>query len=146
MKITCIFCAYEYPAKCGAEKPLSEFYKHPGAADGRYNKCKECTKHDVRANRKANLDYYRAFDRERGNRQPTEYLGEYRAKNAEKYKAHSAVSYAIRAGRLHKLDACESCGSQDNVVAHHPSYAEDMRLCVTWLCQGCHVTLHKQAG
>ena len=108
--------------------------------------CKECRKARVMANRKANLDYYRAYDRERGARQPPEYLGEYRAKNPEKYKAHGAVNNALRDGRLDKLDACESCGSQDNVVAHHPSYAEDMRLCVTWLCQGCHVTLHRQAG
>lgn len=27
---------------CGVEKPLSEFYKHPGMKDGRLNSCKVC--------------------------------------------------------------------------------------------------------
>ncbi|AZF93175.1 MAG: endonuclease VII [Phage NGI136] len=36
--------------KCRKEKPLSEFYKHKGTLDGHLNKCKECTKLDVKRN------------------------------------------------------------------------------------------------
>lgn len=32
--------------KCGVEKPLDNYYKHPAMGDGHLNKCKECTKSD----------------------------------------------------------------------------------------------------
>lgn len=36
--------------KCLQIKPLSEFYKHKALKDGCLNKCKECTKSDVKEN------------------------------------------------------------------------------------------------
>jgi ubiquitin C-terminal hydrolase len=37
--------------KCGLEKPLSQYYKHPQMSDGRLGKCKECAKRDVKTKR-----------------------------------------------------------------------------------------------
>jgi hypothetical protein len=34
--------------KCGVPRELTEFYRHPGMADGRLNKCKECHRLDVK--------------------------------------------------------------------------------------------------
>ena len=34
--------------KCNIEKGLGEFYRHPKTADGRFGKCKECSKRDFR--------------------------------------------------------------------------------------------------
>lgn len=34
--------------KCGRTLPITEFYKHKQMADGHLNKCKDCTRKDVR--------------------------------------------------------------------------------------------------
>lgn len=38
--------------KCGALKPIEEFYAHPKMSDGRLNKCKVCTRSDSQKNLK----------------------------------------------------------------------------------------------
>lgn len=36
--------------KCGVEKSIEEFYKHPQMLDGHLNKCKDCARKDVSRN------------------------------------------------------------------------------------------------
>ena len=51
--------------KCYTEKPASQFYKHPKMPDGRLNKCKECTKKDVRDNYEKNIENPEYLEKER---------------------------------------------------------------------------------
>ena len=51
--------------KCGLEKPLEEFYKHPRMADGHLNKCKECAKNDVHENYDKNAEDPEYVEKER---------------------------------------------------------------------------------
>lgn len=130
--------------KCGAEKSLSDFYRHKAMADGHLNKCKICTKVDSLKYRSDNLVSVREYDRERRRGLGTEpRIKVYRDKNPNKYKAHTKVNNAVRDGRLAKPNSCEVCGCIGRVVAHHNSYDEDQWLVVEWLCQPCHTQKHK---
>lgn len=144
--------------KCGEIKPLSAFYKHSRMADGRLNKCKECNKKDVQDNYRANIEYYKEFDKERNKRpkrieskreaekqwsknnpeKVKKYKKKYREVNPEKYKAHNIVNNAIRDGRLIK-GVCKICGAKDT-HAHHEDYGKPLD--VIWLCPQCHVNWH----
>lgn len=128
--------------KCGEVKSLSEFYKHKMMADGHLNKCKACTKRDVKEYRSKNLEKIRAYDRERGNRQDVSYIREYRKRFPNKYRAHNMVNNQIRAGNLVK-EPCEVCGDERS-VAHHDDYAKPLN--VRWLCQGHHKQWHAENG
>ena len=51
--------------KCHILKPLSEFYTHPKMGDGHLNKCKGCTKKDVKENYHLNVTKPGYIDKER---------------------------------------------------------------------------------
>ena len=132
--------------KCLCEKPLDAFYRHAAMADGRLNKCKECTKADVSLHRQENLERIRAYDRARAS-QPhrmatrNRIVAEYAERFPSRKKANTAVGNAVRDGRL-KKQPCWVCGSK--AVAHHPDY--DRPLDVVWLCQPHHKQAHAIAG
>jgi len=130
-------------SKCNEEKLLSEFYTHKRTRDGRQNKCKECAKKIAKQNRNKRIDYYRKYDRMRGNRQGDKYCKEYREKYPNKYKAHSMVNNFIRNGKLVKKP-CEICGSPENIHAHHDDYLEPLN--VRWLCSAHHSQWHAKNG
>lgn len=130
--------------KCHEVLPLSAFYRHPMMADGHLGKCKECTKRDVRANRRLKLDQYREYDRDRFKndvaRRAYEYArrDEVREKYPEKYRARTAVGNAIRDGRLIRLP-CEVCG-HPKTEGHHDDYSRPLD--VRWLCKEHHEAFH----
>jgi hypothetical protein len=141
--------------KCGTEKSLSEYYRHPKMADGHLGKCKDCTKRDVGNNYRANREHYREYERQRANLphrvQAREVYAateagrmangksnrKWREKNPEKYRAEYAVSNAIRDGRLIRQPFCTICRSTRKVEAHHHDYSDVLG--VTWFCKKHHL-------
>lgn len=129
--------------RCEQQQPLGEFYRHPGMADGHINKCRSCCKAEAAANRVANLDRYRDYDRrrlltakrkaDRADRQIR-----YRAANPLKQAARAAVARAVRSGLLAK-QCCQVCGCE-SAEAHHDDYGQP--LAVRWLCRKHHLITH----
>lgn len=144
--------------KCGEEKPIEEFYKHPQMADGHLNKCIECARADVKKNREGNQDYYDKYEKMRaklnhrvearkeyaqtgrGRLVHTETCRRYRKNHPEAYEAHKAVAIAVSSGRLVKPELCEDCGENRRLYAHHEDYSKPLD--VNWLCSSCHRKRH----
>lgn len=151
--------SYKRCFKCFAELPLEAFYKHDQMADGHLNKCIECTKRDVIANRINKISYYREYDKNRasmphrvaarqqysqseaGRRSHAQAVIRSRVRFPDKAKARYAVSNAVRDGRL-KRQPCWVCGQK--AEAHHPDYSAPLD--VVWLCAEHHKAAHKAAA
>jgi hypothetical protein len=132
--------------KCGMEKPVEDFYKHPMMADGRLGKCKDCTKLDMRIDR-ATKPRVREYDRQRAS-QPHRVALRARISKAwdtrfpDRAKAHSAAQNAVRDGKLIKPALCEGCGlPKKRIEKHHPDYSKP--LLIVWLCKPCHAIADK---
>lgn len=133
--------------KCGMEKPLDEFYKHPKMKDGHLGKCKECAKKDVIQNYRDKIEKKRAYEKERFQRperkkQVSEYQKRRRLKYPEKHKAHYLTSNAVRDNKLIRPDCCSKCGKECKPQAHHADYTKPFE--ITWLCFICHRKEHGQ--
>lgn len=127
--------------KCRASLPESEYYCYGGNA---YSTCKACVRERVRLYGKTERG--RAVERKR-NKKPArkakirERVIAWRDANQDGYRAHSAVSNAVRSGRLVKPSCCDECGATDRAIhAHHHDYSAPLD--VTWLCVVCHKAAH----
>jgi hypothetical protein len=130
--------------KCKQPKPLEDFYKHPGMADGRLGKCKECNKQDVRENYALRRTQYQDYEakRNKGVKRKDEILAasaRHRENNPEKYKARTAVNNAVRDKRLIP-EPCRVCG--EKAQAHHEDYSKPLD--VMWFCFKHHREHHGQ--
>ena len=147
--------------KCNNTKPVDEFYKHPGMTDGRLNKCKACTRKDVRENREKNIEYYTEHDKERAMlphrvNARKEYLKtengkKSRRKANEKYnKINPFIKPVSRylnntlrySKKMKKPTRCSMCKlSKSRIYGHHWDYSKPLD--VVWLCGQCHYFIHQ---
>jgi len=140
--------------RCGEEKQLDEFYRHPGMKDGHLNECKVCRRAYQKRHADENKESRAAYERERAQRPERkkgayEVLRRWRKNNPEKVReqasrypekrmARRIVWNAVQDGRL-KKELCGECGSE-KVHAHHEDYSKPLE--VEWLCARCHRKRH----
>jgi hypothetical protein len=134
--------------KCGEEKAADDFYVHPGMADGRLNKCKECTKKDVACHRSANIAQLREYDRRRANLPHRLSMrvaigSRWRAQYPERRAAQTALGNAVRCGRVIPWPVCAIPECSEKPEAHHPDYGRPLD--VVWLCSAHHKQAHAQS-
>lgn len=131
--------------KCGATKPLDEFYRHGGMADGHLGKCKVCTRKDVHENYVKRRPYYSAYEAERSQwpeRKLAKHASEklHRLAHPDRYRARLVVSKAIQRGALTR-QPCQECGHEKS-QAHHDDHSKPLD--IKWLCFKCHRESHGQ--
>ena len=118
--------------KCGRTLSIDHFYKHSGMADGHLNKCKECTKNDLRSHAEENPDAVLATRLR------------VCSKNPNQRNAYRVVEAAVKAEAITKPQVCQGCGCSDNehrIEAHHYDYSKPLD--VIWLCTPCHRQMDK---
>lgn len=128
--------------KCLSVKPISEYYSHKQMADGHLNKCKDCTKNDSwkRRHLSGSREKVLAYDRDRGNRQTSEYRQEFRSRKPVESKARHTLGNAVRDGKVNRPERCEHCHQKGVMHGHHYDYSKPLD--VVWLCPACHRQLH----
>ena len=132
---------------CNQEKPLTDYPRNKLMKSGFLNICKACAyeahkkrrqTEEGKAARKKEKQYPDAKRRYKQSEKGKAVQAAYK-RDPSRTAAKNAVRYAIQTNKLTRLP-CEICGA--NAHAHHSSYAQDMRLAVTWLCQSHHNLLH----
>ena len=146
--------------KCGEEKELSEFYKHPQMGDGHVGKCKDCNKVDVQKNYRENIVHFKQYDRGRA-------MLPHRVKSREEYQATPAGKASIRKTRIKwkknhprqrsatdayynamkrgditRPSSCSICSKLCTPQAHHCDYNKPLE--VIFMCTTCHAKWHKE--
>lgn len=133
--------------KCLRIKPLRLFYKHKQMGDGHLNKCKKCTKNDVKKRYRDPISHLRivAYERERfkdprRKANVARYQRKMRKTHPRKYRANQKISYAVKHRQILK-QPCMVC-KNPKAQAHHPDYRKP--LYIKWLCFKHHRMEHNQ--
>ena len=139
--------------ECGIEKPLDDFYRHSGMADGYLNICKRCkcsyqanrpkkklAEIERRRNKKPDRRRHLAMNAARWRKENPDKVRRQVARYPDRRRARIAVGNAIRDGYLQRKQ-CEVCGDPKS-HAHHEDY--NRSLDVVWLCARHHRERHEE--
>jgi hypothetical protein len=132
-------------SKCGAVKPLFDFYKDRQKSDGHSRRCKLCINEYFEAYRKEKAEQIKAYQAvytktDQGKAAHKKATQRSKQKHPHRIAARSAINNAIISGAV-KRQPCFCCGSEDS-QAHHADY--ENYLGVTWLCAQHHRQAHKE--
>lgn len=107
--------------KCHLKRPISEFYKHSQMADGHLNKCKDCTKGDVRNNYSSKVDQYREYDKNRQRTSKKRILAHRYSQIRQRVEGRAIREYKVKDSEiLSKKDYIKWCN--DNMEAFDKIY------------------------
>ena len=140
--------------RCGQSKPLDQFSKHLSRKDGYSTICRECNSskcHEFWVHKKQDANFL-LKNRERRSASrllrpdaPRDKAAKAAAnsiwlsRNTEKKRAHSAVNWALKCGRLIRKP-CVICGNPKS-QAHHEDYTKPLD--VIWFCHTHHMKHHR---
>lgn len=93
-------------------------------------------------NKEALLDRHHEYQRsDKGKEVAKKTFKNMKSKYPDKFKARYALNDAVKAGKIIKPDMCEMCRKQLKLHGHHHDYSKALE--VKWLCQSCHVLIHR---
>jgi len=135
-------------SKCKITKSISEFHKDAKSKDGYHGYCKKCmSKHNAKykqteQGKVANKHYDQS---KKGKIAHLKALRHYWNSHSEYRRATSAVSHAIRDGKLPRLEIlkCHYCHEQAEQYHHHLGYEPEHFLNVVSVCRSCHSFIHR---
>lgn len=67
-------------------------------------------------------------------------IQEWQRNNPEKVRTAKKLYYAVKVGKIVKLDFCQDCGRRTRLGGHHYDYSKVFE--VDWLCSSCHKLRH----
>jgi len=132
--------------KCGSTKPITAFYKHSQMSDGYLNKCKECTKLDVKNQYALNVNTHGWIEKER-QRGREKYK---RLKYKDKYKPTSGNKKVIMRKYIEQYPekrkaqtASQHIKTPKGYNKHHWCYSETYYTDVLFLTIKDHYLIHR---
>lgn len=117
---------------CGELDP-NKFHHHKSL-------CRKCSKREYSVHQRS---YYREWYKRNGRNRADNYIEailEWRQEHPDRVRVANNLRYAVKAGKILKPLACESCGREVRLGGHHEDYSKTFE--VIWLCSSCHKIKH----